>query len=856
MSARGAASPAFAELREARILAELYDPDDHVVSKTDALGRTTLYTYDSRGNVSAITDPLGRKTSYDYDSANNVIVVSAPGGRIEFVTYDELNRAATFTDAGGGKWISEFDALGYIVKQTDPRGAETRYEYAASQLRKVTNSLNQSVEYGYDLQGNITSFRDERGFVTSFEYDSRNRLISQTDPTGAKEQWAYDDFGSLIEYIDPMGSRTTNEYDDMHRLVRSVGFSGGQSTYAYDDVGNLITMTDPLGRVMTREYDARNRLTRVVDARAGETSYTYDEVDNLLSLTDPLGNKTQWEYDVLDRVNKTIDPLGAISTLIYDVAGNIEQTRDRLGRTRNFAYDKLDRLTQEIWRDAAGAVVDTHTFTYDRTGNMLTAVDNDSRLIFTYDALGQVTSADNTGTLGAPRVRLSYFYDAAGNRTRVSDNFNVSVDSVYNSRNLLEQRSWTGLGSGGQVSARVGMTYNARGQTTEIARFGSIAAPTPASKISLSYDESGRIARIRNTSAADAVLANYDMAWDLADQLTEWNVNGQLQRFNYDATGQLTSVARGDNANAERYQYDLNGNRQGSGQTVGANNRLLADDKFDYQYDAEGNRTAQVERATGRITSFTYDHENHLLTATTRSPAGALLMNVRYRYDALGRRNARIADSDGSGPAPATVEYYVYDSDNIWLDASGAGTVTARYLHADGIDNLLARYRPEDGLAWYVTDHLGSVRGWSTTRVTRLSKLTTTHSATSSPPPRRSIARPLPLHRPRARPAHQPIPLPYAPIRPARRRIHHRRHNRILGGDTNLNRYVGNSATFARDPLGMSTIETIVAHRYCERVGRAVAGSVSGFALGYICGFSKVGLQTQRSTTRRDTRMQ
>ncbi len=618
----------------------IYDPNDYLVSQTDALGRTTQYFYDPYGNLQSMVDPLGRKTIFGYDPAYNLVLVIDPAGRTQQVTYDGLNRTTTVTDAEGGQWRSEYDALGAITRQVDPRGGETRYEYSASQLNRVINSLGQIIEMTYDLQGNVISYKDERGFVTQYEYDARNRLVSQTDPAGFRERWSYDDFGSVIEYVDPTGAVATNEYDSMHRLIRSVGLAGGVSTYQYDAVGNLLQITDPLGRTMTREYDARNRLTRTIDARGGATTYTYDDVDNMLSLTDSLGNTTQWEYDDLDRNIRSIDPLGAASTNTYDLAGNLQQIRDRLGRTRNFTYDGLDRLTREVWQSAAGSVVDTRSFTYDGTGNMLTAVDSDSRLTFTYDLMGQVTSAVNV-TASGPSVRLTYSYDAAGNRTRVSDNFNVAVDSTYDSRNLLQQRSWSGLGVGGSQSARVGMSYNALGQLSELTRFSSLTALAPLSKASLSFDTAGRVTQIRNTGAADAVLANYDMAWDLADQLTEWTINGQAQRFAYDPTGQLTNVARGANASAESYQYDLNGNRLGSGQTIGANNRLLSDARFTYQYDAEGNRTAQLERATGRTTSFTYDHENHLVTAVTRSSSGAVLSSVRYDYDAMGRRIAR-----------------------------------------------------------------------------------------------------------------------------------------------------------------------------------------------------------------------
>lgn len=636
-----------------------------------------------------------------------------------------------------------------------------------------------------------------------------------------------------------MGATATNQYDEMHRLVKAVNLAGGETSYTYDDVGNVTKVTDPLGRMVTSQYDARNRVTQTTDARGGSTGFIYDEVDNLLSLTDSLGNRTQWEYDVLDRVTRSTDPLGALSTITYDIAGNIQQTQDRLGRTRNFVYDRLDRLSQEVWKDFAGTIVDTHAYTYDATGNMLTAQDGDSKLTFTYDLLGQITTTDNAGTVGIPQVRLNYAYDAAGNRIRVSDNLNVAVDSAYDSRNLLIQRSWSGLGADGTTSARVGMSYNARGQFTEIARFNSLSTLTPTSKASMSYDSAGRIAQIRNTNAADAVLANYDMVWDLADQLTEWNVNGQVQSFRYDPAGQLTSVARGSDLNAENYQYDLNGNRQGSGQQIGRNNRLLSDSQFDYQYDAEGNRIAQIERSTGRVTSFTYDHENHLLAAATRSSGGTLLSNVSYRYDAIGRRNARIADADGSGPATSTVEYFVFDGDSVWLDANGAGEITARYLQGDGIDFLLARYRTTDGLTWYIADHLGSTRGLVDSNGNLVAQvdydsfgniIRTTGNATSLDRylyTGREFDSLIGQYHYRTRQYD-----PRTGVFTTEDTIG------FSGGDTNLMRYAGNAATEYLDPFGTTTLlEGIVAHKFGQRAGQSAAGGEIGFALGYACGF-------------------
>lgn len=53
---------------------------------------------------------------------------------------------------------------------------------------------------------------------------------------------------------------------------------------------------------------------------------------------------------------------------------------------------------------------------------------------------------------------------------------------------------------------------------------------------------------------------------------------------------------------------------------------------------------------------------------------------------------------------------HVYDGDNAWADYNEAGEAIARYLFGDGIDSNIARWRAGQGTAWYLADHLGTVR--------------------------------------------------------------------------------------------------------------------------------------------------
>jgi RHS repeat-associated protein len=52
----------------------------------------------------------------------------------------------------------------------------------------------------------------------------------------------------------------------------------------------------------------------------------------------------------------------------------------------------------------------------------------------------------------------------------------------------------------------------------------------------------------------------------------------------------------------------------------------------------------------------------------------------------------------------------MYDGANPYADFDGSGSLTYRYLFGPAVDMILARMDASDDVAWYLTDHLGSVR--------------------------------------------------------------------------------------------------------------------------------------------------
>ena len=714
-------------------------------------------------------------------------------------------------------------------------------------------------QWDYDLSGNPDHFTDPRGNTSSRLYDGRNRLVLSTDALGFSEQYAYDGIGRIVRYTDQVGANTSFVYDSLGHLTLRTNPDGGISQFEYDAVGNLTKAIDPLGRTNLATYDDLDRRVTSTDPRGSITTFSYDAMSNLLSLTDASRNTTQWTYDNLDRVVLLTDPLGATESFTYDDAipnnadrrGNLAVHTDRLGRKMVYGYDSRNRNTTLQWQDANGSTVDSITRQYDPSNNLSGISDSDSQLAFTYDLNSRPLTTDNLGTPGVRRDVLTNTWDAAGNRTRVQDSDGVRVDSTYDARELLSTRTWSGTGAAPAITAAsVSMSYNGRGQTTDLLRYANADFTQLISKTHRTYDVVGRSQQISHLSATDAVMAEFGTEWDQADQLTKWIINGQTTNYQYDPAGQLLSTKNVSVSSLdENYSYDASGNRTSSAllstQVIGTNNRLLSDARYEYQYDAEGNLIDRREFTSGIHDRYEYDHINHLTRSQRRSSAGVVLSTVEYRYDALGRRIARSVDLDGTGPAAATSDYFVYDGMNVWLDTDSSGNVTARYLFGDGVDEPLARYRPGEGTSWYLTDHLGSVRNILNSVGTIVDTLNydSFGNILSESSPQVGDR-----YKYTAREWDNQLGLYYYRARmysPTTGRFTSEDPISFGGGQVNLNAYVGSNPTAYIDPSGLSAFaEYAFGKNFGEQIQRSATGASVGLALGYACGFLEGWYQT------------
>ena len=192
---------------------------------------------------------------------------------------------------------------------------------------------------------------------------------------------------------------------------------------------------------------------------------------------------------------------------------------------------------------------------------------------------------------------------------------------------------------------------------------------------------------------------------------------------------------------------------------------------------------------------------------------GTLTAAVAYTYDGLDRLLARKLDANGDGTYETT-ERFVYDSapgkaglDDAVLVLDDGGNVVRRFLNGPLVDQIFAEEDGSGVVNWLLTDNLGSTRdvarydaGTATTSVvdsldySAFGKVITETNSANTPLTEYTGRYRDPLTGDQFNRARwydtdgiwlTPDPLGFA------------------AGDTNLNRYVGNSPTNATDPSGL-----------------------------------------------------
>jgi len=639
-------------------LSTAYDGDGNVITQTDALGRASTYTYDALNRRTSTTDPLGRSTAYGYDLAGNRRGVTDALGRATVYSYDAANQQTAVQRPDGGVLATGYDLDGQVITRTGALGHSTTYGYDALNRRvATTDPLARTTTEGYDLAGNRTSVTDPRGNTTAYAYDAANRPVTVTRPDGSVRTTTYDAAGNVTVRTDPLSATTTYSYDALDRLTAATDPLNHTTSYQYDAVGNRTRVTDANGHSATTQYDPRDRPITVTDALSNTTVYGYDFVGNRTSVTDARGHTTTYGYDAGDEQTAITRTDGTTSTVGYDLAGNVVTRTTGLGHATLYGYDSLDRVIT-----TTDPLTGTTVYGYDLAGNRTLLADPLGRTtVYTYDAADEQTAigqADGSVLTTAynPNGNVITRTDALGKATTYGYD---SLDRVITTTDPLGRSTTSGYDLAGNRTTVVdplGRTtsygYDALDRTSAIT-YADGATPN----VRYSYTATGQ----RQSMADGTGTTSYQ--YDALDRpITVTNGAGQALGYGYDATGNLTALTYPDGHQVTR-AYD------GLDRLSGVNDWLGHTTRFGY--DAEDNLITQtLPTTTATSVGMGYDAAGRLVGITDTTP----ITNWSFGYtrDKSGELTA------ASDPLDGKAHTYSYDKlAGLTADSQGGATTTA-----------------------------------------------------------------------------------------------------------------------------------------------------------------------------------
>jgi len=409
-----------------------YDRDGEVVASTDAYGSTTRYSYDGNGNRTRVITPAGQITTSVFDSDNELTKVGRPD-----------RTSLTYT----------YDADGNQLTQTNGAGKTTGYTYdALNRQITVTNPLHQVTRFGYDFDGNRISLTNPAGQVTSYSYSPANQLtkISYSNASTPDVSYTYNADGYRAAMTDGTGT-SAYAYDDLGRLSSQTNGAGATVRYGYDNAGDITSITYPNGNTVTQAYDGSGNLVRISDWLGKTFTFSYDHDGNVISQTDPNRVTARYRYNLNNQVIAVTDTGRGIPLASF-----------------GYRRDNLGQVTSSI-SQAAGAGVAVQKYSYDA----LNQVTSDSYGQFGYDSADNVTKLSNgvtqafdaAGELltstgrGARAGKISYTYDAQGNRVKMTSGSGNAIALTFDQANHLtsfgNQASYAYDGDGLRTSKTV-----------------------------------------------------------------------------------------------------------------------------------------------------------------------------------------------------------------------------------------------------------------------------------------------------------------------------------------------------------------------------------------------------------------
>ncbi|MFD1215711.1 RHS repeat-associated core domain-containing protein [Microbulbifer celer] len=660
---------------------------DVSVTSFSEVERTTesVFTLDNRVSPWIVGFVSGKAVNH-YDGASDLapdrsqIVTAIPyqgsnkvGAVTRFPEDPDLELSTTYTYDGYGNVLTE-TTFGVNV---DTRTASASGYIDARYPSQLTNALEQPMTVTYDKRfGAPKKITNANSKLTETTYDEFGREISRKNIDGVEFTTSYSVCYSStcpvynnvitaykVTTSSPVTPLSERYFDILGRPVQLdvESFDGtkvSRKEYNYDEAGRLYLETEPYYENETKpisiyKYDIRNRIESIQKAAGGEVRATYSPLSSEGKV------KVTVEEDVYDHGGSFVETQKKVSH--YNVAGDLVETIDAFGTVDQvstvYEHDGMGLLESVVIN---GDPATESTFDYDAAGNRTFLSDpNLGTVTTTYTALNEVWNQ-----IDGKLQEIDYRYDKLGRIVEKTNSDGVAHWN-YDPEGAIGQLANTVYTEDGVEIFRESYFYidsKVDYKTTALVAGGL----SKSYRHDYDYDGLGRLQYITYPSGVEA---HY-----------QYNSAGYLEAIT-DGSSTLKSIVdttAGGHSIAETYGngvatsrvYDPMTGQLESIATLGAS--TIQDNT--YEWRTNGTLESRVS-SVGAVKreEFTYDSINRLKTSDTRVD-GSLIRSLSNEYDKLGN----ILSKTSTNSEYASVSGYQYGQ------GGNAGRNAVSYVSVNG----------------------------------------------------------------------------------------------------------------------------------------------------------------------------
>ncbi len=432
-----------------------YNGDGFVVDGYDARGVNTHFTYDGLNRLSTISFSDGTPTvTYTYDQERSGYYNK--GGLTRMETAEGNSTTRPDTPATATEY--DYDKMGQVVKHRQSIGSQTySLEYAynlAGQMVSEKYPSGRTFTKSYDANGRLSGIADaDRTYMSSLQYQSYGGMLNSFSlGNGTSQTFGFNDRLQTINSTLSKGSTVVQKYDYGYGQIDS---NGNLDTAKNNNHLARIESYIGTSKQWTQKFstDSLGRLSEAKEYR-GDTNalsykqkFDYDKFGNLYrknSSNPTSGQETPLPYTPIEDSDISKSTNRFTSNTTYDDAGNV--TADNKFRMMTFAYDANSRMIK-----ASKTGVPDAFSTYDAKGVRVAEKVNDIWRFLIYD-VGRNLVAEYGGLQATDDGGVKY----------VSQDRMGSTRTILNNTGVVQGRMDYQT-FGGEIGANIGLRTQTQG---------------------------------------------------------------------------------------------------------------------------------------------------------------------------------------------------------------------------------------------------------------------------------------------------------------------------------------------------------------------------------------------------------